>query len=86
MVGYLRTRVRKQPIIALYFESETVIKFYDFEARKTIKIKQLALFPIKMIVILEGGTKKHHHKTGAKRRQTMGATMNNKSTTTEPPF
>ena len=26
-------RVRKQPIIALYFESETVLKFYNFEAR-----------------------------------------------------
>ena len=28
----LRTRVRKQPIIALYFESETVLKFYNLEA------------------------------------------------------
>ena len=27
MIGCLRTRVRKQPIIALYFESETVPKF-----------------------------------------------------------
>ena len=26
MIGCLRTRVRKQPIIALYFESETVLK------------------------------------------------------------
>ena len=25
--------VRKQPIIALYFESETVLKFYNLEAR-----------------------------------------------------
>ena len=32
MIGYLRTRVRKQPIIALYFESETVLKFYYLEA------------------------------------------------------
>ena len=33
MIGYLRTRVRKQPIIALYFDSETVLKFYNLEAR-----------------------------------------------------
>ena len=28
MIGCLRTLVRKQPIIALYFESETELKFY----------------------------------------------------------
>ena len=33
MIGCLRTRVRKQPIIALYFESEHVLKFYNLEAR-----------------------------------------------------
>ena len=33
MIGCLRTRVRKQPIVALYFESETVLKFYNLEAR-----------------------------------------------------
>ena len=27
------TRVRKQPIIALYFESEKQLKFYNLEAR-----------------------------------------------------
>ena len=32
MIGCLRTRVRKHPIIALYFESETVLKFYNLEA------------------------------------------------------
>ena len=32
MIGCLRTRVRKQPIIALYFEFETVLKFYNLEA------------------------------------------------------
>ena len=32
MIGCLRTRVRKQPIIALYFESETVLKLYNLEA------------------------------------------------------
>ena len=33
MIGCLRTRVHKQPIIALYFESENVLKFYNLEAR-----------------------------------------------------
>ena len=33
MIGCLRTRVRKQPIIALYFESELVLKFYNLEVR-----------------------------------------------------
>ena len=32
MIGCLRTRVRKQPIIVLYFESELVLKFYNLEA------------------------------------------------------
>ena len=34
MIGCLRTRVCKQPTIALYFESETVFKFYNLEARE----------------------------------------------------
>ena len=33
MIGCLRTRVRKQPIIMLYFESENELKFYNLEAR-----------------------------------------------------
>ena len=33
MIGCLQTCVRKQPIIVLYFESETVLKFYNLEAR-----------------------------------------------------
>ena len=32
MIGCLRTRVRKQPIIVLYSESENEIKFYNLEA------------------------------------------------------
>ena len=36
MIGCLRTRVRKLPIIALYFESETVLKFYNLEARLSV--------------------------------------------------
>ena len=32
MIGCLQTRVRKQPIIALYFESENELKLYNLEA------------------------------------------------------
>ena len=32
MIGCIRTRVHKQPIIALYFESENELKFYNLEA------------------------------------------------------
>ena len=38
MIGCLRTCVRKQPIIALNFESENVLKFYNLEARKAMFI------------------------------------------------
>ena len=34
MIGCLRTRVRKQPIIVFNFESETALKFYNLEERK----------------------------------------------------
>ena len=46
MIGCLRTRVRKQPIIALrvrkqpiiafYFESKNELEFYNLEARPAI--------------------------------------------------
>ena len=32
MIGCLRTRVRKQPIIELYFEFENELKFYNLGA------------------------------------------------------
>ena len=32
MIGCLRTRVRMHPIIALYFEYENELKFYNLEA------------------------------------------------------
>ena len=35
MIGCLRTCIRKQPIIALYFESENVLLFYNLEARSS---------------------------------------------------
>ena len=33
VVKKIKSRVRMQPIIALYFESETVLKFYHLKAR-----------------------------------------------------
>ena len=42
MIGCLRTHVRKQPIIALYFESENELKFYNLEATQIVKL--IALF------------------------------------------
>ena len=33
MIGCLQTHVPKYPIIALYFESETVLKFFNLAAR-----------------------------------------------------
>ena len=35
MIGCLRTRVRKQPIVGLYFESENELKFYNLETKST---------------------------------------------------
>ena len=46
MISCLRTRVRKQPIIALYFESETVLKFYNIEA-KTNFLKETYFYDFK---------------------------------------
>ena len=40
MIGCLRTRDRKQPIIALYFEFENELKFYNLEA---LSLKMLTL-------------------------------------------
>ena len=37
MIGCLRTHVRKQQIIALYFEFENVLKFYNLEAQSPLK-------------------------------------------------
>ena len=37
MIGCLRTRVRNQPIIALYFELENELKLYNLEARNLLK-------------------------------------------------
>ena len=32
MIGCLRTRVRKQPIIVIYFEFENELEFYNLKA------------------------------------------------------
>ena len=40
MIGCLQTRVRKQPIIALYFEFENELKFYNLEAGCNIRVPQ----------------------------------------------
>ena len=45
MIGCLRTRVCKQPIIALYFESENELKLYNLEAWLTPDIHDSELFP-----------------------------------------
>ena len=37
MISCLRTRVHKQPIVVLYFESETVLKFYNLKARSIVR-------------------------------------------------
>ena len=41
MRGCLLTRVRKQQIITLYFEFETVLKFYNLEAMTFDSIDKL---------------------------------------------
>ena len=38
MIGCLGTRVHKQPIIALYFESENELKIYNLEARLSCNV------------------------------------------------
>ena len=40
MIGCLRTSVRKQPIVMLYFEFETVLKFYNLEASPVLELRK----------------------------------------------
>ena len=44
MIGCLGTRVRKQPIIALYFESELVLKFYNLQACPNYRLARILKF------------------------------------------
>ena len=56
MIGCLRTRARKQPIIALYFESENELKFYNLEAMGMIlelTVKSI-LCTINLAIVLYG--------------------------------
>ena len=43
MIGCLRTRVRKQPIIALYFDFENELKFYNLATRPDLDLNCLRL-------------------------------------------
>ena len=61
MIGCLRTHVRKQPIIALYFESENELEFYNLEARHQgyqsffhaqLRMKFILLIYVKMPTIV----------------------------------
>ena len=44
MIGYLLTRVHMHQIIVLYFEFETVLKFYNLEARPDILPEPVFVF------------------------------------------
>ena len=60
MIGCLRTRVRKQPIIALYFESELVLKFYNLEAclpGQLVAVQFLVCVLLAPIHVLSGHTR-----------------------------
>ena len=50
MIGCLRTRVRKQPIIALYFASETVLKFYNLEELILLQLPGMLSGPVALSV------------------------------------
>ena len=45
MIGCLRTHVRKQPIIALNFELETVLKFYNLDASPLETFIDFSMYP-----------------------------------------
>ena len=57
MIGCLRTRVCKQPIIALYFEFETVLKFYNLEARSHSGKQSGQMLKIDFLNVLENHTR-----------------------------
>ena len=63
MIGCLRTRVRKQPIIALYFESKTVLKFYNLEARSYHDLEEYVRRPLIWNETIEKGLMVNADKT-----------------------
>ena len=52
MIGCLRAGVRKQPIIALYFESENELKFYNLKASCKL-LKGMATLKTKVSLTLK---------------------------------
>ena len=61
MIGCLWTRVRKQPIIELYFESEIVLRFYNLGASRHIIYAPVlcvrASRPLARLHLFEGSSK-----------------------------
>ena len=49
MIGCLQIGVHKQPIIALYFEFENELKFYNLGARSQFFLEKIKLFKISLV-------------------------------------
>ena len=58
MIGCLWTPVRKQPIIVLYFESVTVLKFYNLEASSLYHVQMIA--KLERILVMHNDTRALH--------------------------
>ena len=58
MIGCLQTRVRKQPIIALYFEFENELKFYNLEAWFSCSVANFGFNWFPVLDEILGGSKK----------------------------
>ena len=52
MIGCLRTRVRKQPIIVLYFKFKNKLKFYNLEARSPAQQEQSNIFCSNLSIVM----------------------------------
>ena len=66
MIGCLRTQVRKQPIIALNFELETVLKFYNLDASPLETFIDFSMYPGDFLMLhkrLKLVLRKNLHKT-----------------------
>ena len=50
MIGWLRTRVRKQPIIMLYFESENELTYYILEAWFVSPVRCIVVILLKWVM------------------------------------
>ena len=58
MIGCLRTRVRKQPIIVLYLKFENELKFYNLRAR-CLKEMPYNMFDGAFTLVFAISTKSH---------------------------